>query len=130
MAKGQIILKENGVFVGKLMTYAIALNFKLTVRQGLKTDKSPTHTIEGYSPAGHYFEAGVAWEKPISKGEKAGQTFFVLCFDDPVFGEKPVYYNAWPGEEGFYIEPERGQKPEPKQDEVKDEIPFHDSEAA
>lgn len=111
MAKGIIEVKD-GTLRGEVRTYAVALKFKLEVAQGRTSDKAPTHRIIGMAPAGHTFEAGVAWEKDIRNGESKGQTCFMLQFDDPAFGADPVYFNAWPNnkEGGWYIEAERQKR--------------------
>lgn len=110
MAKGQIKL-ENGALVGEVRTYSVALKFRLEAAEG-RSEKAPTHRIIGRAPAGHAFEAGVAWEKNIKNGESRGQTCFALQFDDPAFGAEPVHFNAWPDNKdgGWYIEAERQKR--------------------
>lgn len=111
MAKGQIKL-ENGSLTGEIRTYAVCVKFKLETATNRSSDKSPSHRIIGRAPAGHAFEAGVAWEKEIRNGESKGQTCFMLQFDDPAFGAEPVYFNAWPDNKigGWYIEAERQKR--------------------
>lgn len=124
---------NNGRFVGQIVTMAICLNFALEP-QGRNSDKSPGYKVMAKAPAGHTFQAGVAWEYEIKRGEKIGQSMFSLTLEDPAFGDKPIYFSAFPQGDGYKITLGRArstQQASPKEDaEQGDDVPFDAPAAA
>lgn len=102
---------NNGRFEGEIRTMKIFLRFFLEKNKGARSDKAPSHTIIARAPAGHLFQAGVAWERGINRGESAGLTMLSLQLDDPEFGDKPIYFTAFPdgvgGEYNIVLERKR-----------------------
>lgn len=77
---------------GNISSYHFHMPIKLEPRNGNFANNEPTHRIIGRAPAGHEFEAGVAWEGTVKNGDQRGKAYFTLKFEDP----HEVVYNAWP----------------------------------
>lgn len=91
---------NNGRYEGEIRTMRIFLKFYLEKNRAARSDKAPTHTIIAKSPAGHMFQAGIAWERGINRGDHAGLTMLSLQLDDPEFGDKPIYFSVFPDGHG------------------------------
>lgn len=105
---------NNGRYEGEIRTMRIFLKFFLEKNQAAtRSDKAPSHLIIAKAPAGHLFQAGVAWERSITKGEHSGLTMFSMQLEDPEFGDKPIYLSVFPqghgGEYAITLERSRQQ---------------------
>lgn len=98
---------HDGKYSGDIRTRSIHLNFWLEKSLSMPSHKSPTHTIWAKSPLGHSYQAGVAWERTIQRGDSTGQSMVSLVLDDPDFGDKPISFSAFPSKDGLEIKLER-----------------------
>lgn len=128
---------NNGRFEGEIRTMRIFLRFFLERNAAANSDKSPTHIIMAKAPAGHLFQAGIAWERTMRRGHNVGQSMFSLMLDDPEFSDKPVNFSAFPDNQGGYkitLERKRDndQPASPKEDTaaVGGDVPFDAPAAA
>ncbi|MBU0799659.1 MAG: DUF736 domain-containing protein [Alphaproteobacteria bacterium] len=96
MAKGRLIVseKDNGL-VGQIRTRRLNETFQLMINTHPVGQKPASHIIIARAPAGHDFEAGLAWKYKIERGQMAGQHGFNLLFNDPDYG-KPFWVSAFP----------------------------------
>ncbi len=93
----------NSRYEGEVRTMRIFLRFFLERNpKAGASEKTPTHLIQAKSPMGHIFQAGVAWERSITRGDNAGETMFSIMLEDPEFGDAPIYLTAFPGQNGEY----------------------------
>lgn len=99
---------NDGKFSGQILTRSIHLNFWLE-KQDQITAQSPTHKIMAKAPAGYVYQSGVAWERAIKRGDAVGQTMISLLIEDPDYGDKAVYFSAFPSRDGWDIKLERNR---------------------
>lgn len=112
MSHGTMKLEGN-VFKGVIRTMRINLTFRLEKIQIRRSENAPDYNIVGRAPAGHAFQAGVAWERTMKRGDNVGQSMFSLSLEDPEFGDQPVYLSAFPNGQGGYdltLERKRGEQ--------------------
>lgn len=95
MAKGKLVVSETHGLVGDIKTRRINENFKLVPNTHPVGEKPASHIIIARAPAGHEFEAGLAWRYNIERGAMRGQKGFNLLFNDPDYGA-PFWVGAFP----------------------------------
>jgi uncharacterized protein (DUF736 family) len=133
MSNGKMKVSNDRV-TGFFTCYALALNFWLEKNTNRFSDKAPHFVVMGRAPAGHSFQAGVAWEYIIKSGKSVGEIMYSITLDDPAFGEKPINLTAYPsamGEWDVSIERKRAEQASPKEEAAQgSEIPFDAPAAA
>ena len=87
----------NGRFYGEIRTMRVFLPFRLEPNSEARGESSPSHIVEAKSPMGHIFQAGVAWQRTIQRGDSVGKTMFSITIQDPEFGDQPLNFSAFPG---------------------------------
>lgn len=106
MSNGQMKLVD-GYFRGDIRTMRIYFSFYLEPIRNRKSEGSPDFEVIAKAPLGHSCNVGTAWEKQIKRGEAMGQSMFQFQLNDPDFGDDPLYFNAFPSEDGYQIRFER-----------------------
>lgn len=98
---GQLLVMRtnSGVPVarGKVQTWRARFGFSMEpIREERSSDKAPTHALMMKSEAGEMIQVGVAWQREITRGERAGQPMFGLAFSDPDLPEWTGNLAAFP----------------------------------
>lgn len=113
MAHGAMNKNGGGYIEGAVCTRAINEQFTLEVNHENRGDKSPSHIIMGKSPLGHPYQAGLAYQYQIKKGDMSGREGFNLFFNDPEFGESGLWFSAFPNATmGWDLSLRRDEKPQ------------------
>ncbi|MBL4761687.1 MAG: hypothetical protein JKY93_03195 [Gammaproteobacteria bacterium] len=96
MAHGIMNKNEDGHMRGTVCMRAINEKFRLEVNTDKRGVKPPSHIIIGKAPLGHAYQAGLAYEYDINKGDMTGRIGFNLCFNDPDLGASSLWFSAYP----------------------------------
>lgn len=101
MSQGVLKRLENGQFKGQITTRALNEKFALYENPAktapTSSDKTPDFIVMAESPIhGEAYQAGVAWKYLGKQAHNQGQMILTLVFEDPSFGPKPIYFNAYP----------------------------------
>ena len=74
---------------GEIATLEHTVTFSLGPRPGSSSPQAPAFDIVAVNRDGIEVRIGAAWSKTITRGERKGEEYLTLTFDDPSFA-KPL----------------------------------------
>lgn len=86
---------QDGKLIGEIRTRRVHEKFWLVGNTRPVGQKPATHIIMARSASGHEFQAGIAWQHKIERGEFTGQNGYFLLFNDPDYGQS-MGFGAYP----------------------------------